>query len=101
MSRQLNVRRKVCLVFMIFLPRRSHSSSRVFTEFGGVIARGIFVVILILRADSLKCQLARIFSFEVFVIFRFAISNLKCRGLLSSAECREKERQPTPRHSSV
>jgi len=49
MSRQLNVRRKVCLVFMIFLPRHSHSSSRVFTEFGGVIARGIFVVILILR----------------------------------------------------
>jgi hypothetical protein len=34
---------------MIFLPRYRRSSSRVFTEFSVVIARGIFGVILILR----------------------------------------------------
>ena len=81
---------------MIFLPRYSHSSSRVFTEFGVVIARGIFVAILILRGFTESASLPGSFRVSFLVIFSFAIKGPSVERRVS------RERKTThTRHSSV
>jgi len=50
---------------------------RVLTEFDVVISRGILVVIFILPGFNDERACADLFTWVLFAIFRFAISNLK------------------------